>query len=81
MTFSRGTESFSAAAPIFHTLPISAMVAEDAARIRATYGLRLPDAIQMAFALDAGCEAIICNDQSMRRVTELLILILDDLEL
>ena len=65
----------------FHTLPVSAPVAEAAARLRATYGLRLPDAIQIAFAIDTGCEAILCNDHSMRRVTELPVLILDDLEL
>lgn len=65
----------------FHTVPISAAVADAAARIRATYGLRIPDAIQIAFAVDVGCQAIVCNDHSMRRVTELEILILDDLEL
>jgi predicted nucleic acid-binding protein len=65
----------------FHTIPINAAVAENAARTRAAYGLRLPDAIQIAFALDVGCQAIVCNDHSMRRVTELSILILDDLEL
>lgn len=65
----------------FHTIPISAAVAENAAHMRATYGLRLPDAIQIAFALDVGCQAIVCNDHSMRRVTELSVLILDDLEL
>ncbi|SRR5216683_1592518 len=64
----------------FHTLPISATVAENAARMRAAYGLRLPDAIQVAFALDTGCQAMVCNDRSMRRVTELQVLILDDLE-
>ena len=64
----------------FHTVAISATVAENAALIRARYGLRLPDAIQIAFALDIGCQAIVCNDHSMRRVTELSILILDDLE-
>lgn len=65
----------------FHTLPINATVAEHAARMRAAYGLRLPDAIQIAFALDTGCQAIVCNDHLMRRVTELSVLILDDLEL
>jgi len=58
-----------------------AAVAESAARIRALYGLRLPDAIQISFAIDAGCQAIVCNDQSMLRVTELRVLIVDDLEL
>jgi predicted nucleic acid-binding protein len=65
----------------FHTLPVNANVAENAARMRAKYGLRLPDAIQIAFALDIGCQAIICNDHSMRRVNDLRVLILDDLEL
>ena len=65
----------------FHTVPVNTNVAEHAARIRATYGLRLPDAIQIAFALDSGCQAIVCNDRSMRRVTELRVLVLDDLEL
>ena len=65
----------------FHTLPINAKVAENAARMRAAYGLRLPDAIQIAFAIDTACQAIVCNDHSMRRVTELPVLILDDLEL
>jgi predicted nucleic acid-binding protein len=65
----------------FHTNPINAAVAETPARMRANYGLRLPDAIQIAFAIDVGCQAIVCNDRSMRRVTELSVLILDDLEL
>jgi predicted nucleic acid-binding protein len=65
----------------FQTLPINAMVAENAARLRAVHGLRLPDALQVAFAIESGCQAIVCNDHSMRRVTELPILVLDDLEL
>lgn len=65
----------------FRTLPISAVIAEDAARLRAAYGLRLPDAIQIAFAINTGCQAMVCNDHSMRRVTELSIVVLDDLEL
>jgi predicted nucleic acid-binding protein len=35
----------------FRTLPITATIAEAAARLRAVYGLRLPDAFQIAFAL------------------------------
>ena len=65
----------------FHTLPIGPVIAEDAARLRAAYGLRLPDAIQIAFAINTGCQAMVCNDHSMRRVTELSIVVLDDLEL
>lgn len=58
----------------FHTVHINVAVAENAARMRATYGLRLPDAIQIAFALDVGCQAILCNDHSMRRVAGALYL-------
>ena len=65
----------------FHTLPISVTVAEKGARLRAIYGLRLPDALQIAFAIDTGCQALICNDHSMRRVTDVSVLVLDDLEL
>src|ERR1043166_958300 len=65
----------------FHTIPINAAVAESAARMRANYGLRLPDALQVALAVETGCEALLCNDHSMRRVTELRVLVLDDLEL
>jgi predicted nucleic acid-binding protein len=50
-------------------------------RIGAAYGLRLPDAIQIAFALNVGCQAIVTIDEFLRRVTELSVLILDDLEL
>lgn len=64
----------------FHTLPINAAIAESAARMRASYGLRLPDAIQVAVAVESGCDALLCNDHSMRRVTELRVLVLDDLE-
>lgn len=63
----------------FHTVGITSAVAEEAASIRATYGLRLPDALQIA--LKNGCDAFVCNDRAMGRVTELRILILDDLEL
>ncbi|MFL6228375.1 MAG: type II toxin-antitoxin system VapC family toxin [Pyrinomonadaceae bacterium] len=64
-----------------YTLPISATVAELAATLRARYKLRTPDAMQVAAALDAGCGAFLCNDAGLRRVTELRVLILDDLSL
>jgi predicted nucleic acid-binding protein len=65
----------------FRILPITVTIAEAAARLRAVYGLRLPDAFQIAFAIDSGCQAMVSNDHSMRRITELPILVLDDLEL
>ena len=65
----------------FNMLPITATVAEQGAELRARYRLRTPDALQIALALNVGCEAFICNDAGMRRVTELRVLLLDDLEL
>jgi predicted nucleic acid-binding protein len=65
----------------FNTLAISATIAELGAELRAQYRLRTPDALQIATALEAGCEAFLSNDSGLRRVTELRVLILDDLEL
>jgi hypothetical protein len=39
------------------------------------------DAFQVAAALNAGCDAILTNDVGLRRVTELPILIVGDLEI
>lgn len=65
----------------FSTLAISASIAELGAELRAQYRLRTPDALQIATALEAGCEAFLSNDAGLRRVTELRMLILEDLEL
>lgn len=55
-------------------------VGEEAARLRAVYQLRLPDSLQLAAALYAGCDAFLTNDTQLKRVTELKILVLDELE-
>ncbi|MEJ7860353.1 MAG: PIN domain-containing protein [Pyrinomonadaceae bacterium] len=65
----------------FFTRLINSTVAETAARLRAKYNLRTPDALQIASALDNGCEAFLCNDKNLKRVTELKILILDEIRL
>jgi predicted nucleic acid-binding protein len=65
----------------FSALAISASIAELGAELRAQYRLRTPDALQIATALEAGCEAFLSNDAGLRRVAELRVLILDDLEL
>ena len=38
----------------FDTIPVAAEIAERAAQLRADYGLRAPDAIQLATAISAG---------------------------
>ncbi len=65
----------------FRTLPIDAVTAERAAGLRAAYRLRMPDALQLALALEAGCEAFLTNDSQLKRVSELRVLVLDELSL
>jgi predicted nucleic acid-binding protein len=63
----------------FRLVPIDAFIAEHAATLRALHSLRTPDALQLAAALSAGCQAFLTNDKTLKRVTELRILLLDDL--
>jgi predicted nucleic acid-binding protein len=61
----------------FHS--ITAEHADVAADLRNRYRLHLPDAFQLAVALRAGCDAFLTNDAAFRRVTELRVLLVDDL--
>lgn len=62
-------------------IPITAAIARSAAELRARYNLRTPDALHIATAIDAGCDAFLTNDLGLKRVNELIILVLDELEL
>ncbi len=64
----------------FSTVWIDFGIAESAAELRARYNLRTPDALQIAAALSVGCEAFLTNDVTLKRVTDLRILVLDGLE-
>jgi predicted nucleic acid-binding protein len=63
----------------FELLPVDIAVAEHAAELRARYRLRMPDALQVATALAGGCQAFLTNDHALTRVTDLRVLVLDDL--
>jgi predicted nucleic acid-binding protein len=65
----------------FRLILIDSTVAERAADLRARYNLRTPDALQIAAALETGCQAFLTNDIQLKRVIELRVLILDELEL
>lgn len=54
--------------------------AQHAARLSVRYNLRLLDAFQIAAALSVQCEALVTNDAMLKRVTELRVLMVDDLE-
>jgi predicted nucleic acid-binding protein len=58
---------------------VDAETAEQAADVRARYNLRMPDAIQIATALRWQCQAFLTNDNDLRRVTELRVVLLSDI--
>lgn len=54
-------------------------IGKQAAEFRARYNITLPDALQIASALAAGSQAFLTNDASLKRVTEISILVLDEM--
>lgn len=67
--------------PEISVLPITRNVLLRAARIRATSRLKLPDAIHLATAFEAGCPKFITNDRDFRAGTEALeVVIWDEME-
>ena len=67
------------AAPEVRLTPVTRQLWEDTARLRAVTGLKTPDAIHAATALQAECLLFITNDADFRRVDGLPVAILDDL--
>lgn len=59
--------------------PITSEVGQQAAELRVQYNLKLPDALQIATARVAGCQALLTNDTGLKRVGELRILIISEL--
>jgi predicted nucleic acid-binding protein len=58
----------------FAMASLTPAVAISAARLRARYGLRLPDAVQLASALQAGAVALVSHDRDFAGCSELPIL-------
>jgi predicted nucleic acid-binding protein len=56
--------------PDVQVLPLTATVCERGARIRATYGLKLPDALHLAAALEHGCGLFLTNDLQLKKCQE-----------
>jgi len=64
----------------FTLIPIDEQIARRAAELRAKYGLRTPDALHIATALENYCQAFLTNDIGLKRVSEIQVLVLDELE-
>jgi predicted nucleic acid-binding protein len=58
----------------FTVRDINADIAMLAARLRLRHTLKLPDAIQLATAVQTGCFALISRDRDFRNVTDVLVL-------
>lgn len=58
----------------WHVVDFGVDIAESAARLRATYHLKLPDAIQLASALAIGADALVTHDRDFAKVRGLRIL-------
>lgn len=55
--------------------------AKKAAELRARYNLSLTDAFQVAVAIASGCDTFLTNDIALKRVIELGVLVLAEMEL
>ena len=61
------------------TLDVTPPIAEEAARLRAVYNLRTPDAIQLATAITASATHFLTNDARLKVVSGIQVLVLDEL--
>ena len=66
---------------VLQVVPISKEILEEAARLRATTKLRLPDAIHLATATLNGCDCFLTNDDSFKSITTANIKILSETNL
>ena len=58
----------------YQVVPLSAAVASLAAQLRVQYRLKLPDAVQLASALDIGAAALVTHDRDFSAVQGLPVL-------
>jgi predicted nucleic acid-binding protein len=61
------------------TVPLSAELAVEAARMRADHGLRTPDAVQLATVFHEGAAFFLTNDARLPSVPGMTMLFLDEL--
>lgn len=74
----RAYETIFAGAPRLEIVPITDTVLRTAARRMATSRLRLPDAIHVASAIQARCDALVTEDAGIRSTSDLPVVRLND---
>jgi predicted nucleic acid-binding protein len=62
------------------TVPLSPAIAAEAARIRAAYQLKTPDAIQLATAKEGGATAFLTNDAGLAGIPGLRLVVLEQVK-
>ena len=60
------------------TLPVTAPLARRAVVLRAAYNIHVPDALQIAAAIEAGASLFVTNDHRLSQVEEIQVLLLND---
>ena len=59
-------------------LPVDVAPARRAVVLRAQYNIHVPDALQIAAAIEAGATAFVTNDRRLTKVREIHVLLFDD---
>ena len=65
--------------PNFKIFDLDMKISDIASDLRAKYGIKTPDAIQIATTMHAGSKSFITNDDSLKKVEEVKVFLLDDL--
>lgn len=65
---------FEAALTSYRVVPVTTPIASLAAQLRAQYRLKLPDALQLATALEIGADALVTHDRDFSAVQGLQVL-------
>lgn len=63
----------------FELIPLDVVIAKLASKLRVKYGLKTPDAIQLATSIHVGCDFFLTNDLGLRKVTEANVIVMDNL--
>ena len=58
-------------------LPVDTALARRSVKLRAQYNIRVPDALQIAAAMEAGATLFVTNDQKLAKVQDIQVLLLD----
>ncbi len=66
--------------PNLEFVPVGKGIAEMAASIRARYSVKTPDAIQIATAIVSGSSIYITNDETLKKVTDVEVMVLKDFQ-